>query len=65
MRAKIDEMEANIKELKAEYVSLLEKFEREETDKQVGVFVNIYFVLLSPCLSDYELPNNEGCNKIL
>ncbi|XP_074557511.1 kinesin-like protein KIN-14N [Curcuma longa] len=37
LRAKIDEMEANIKELKAEYVSLLEKFEREETDKQAAI----------------------------
>ncbi|XP_042468276.1 kinesin-like protein KIN-14N [Zingiber officinale] len=37
LRAKIDEMEVHIKELKVEYVSLLEKFEREETEKQAAI----------------------------
>lgn len=47
---KIAEMEANIKELKEEYVSLQERFKKEEADKQVGVPKHRDFILLSACL---------------
>lgn len=50
LRVKIAEMEANIKELKEEYVSLQERFKKEEADKQVGVPKHRDFILLSACL---------------